>query len=137
MNTKAVLENPEQEPIAWPEAFYSPPPSRKAIHCIRDKSETLVSVCNARNFGRPKTSTTEKNDMLVALAFVNSPKKPTKRALKELFVQRTTLRLLTDKLKLKSYRPRVVHGLLEDDQDCRLQFCELIHDHTTNEQSAF
>jgi hypothetical protein len=27
---------------------------------------------------------------------------------------------------LKMYRPRLLHGLLEDNPDCRLQFCEVV-----------
>jgi hypothetical protein len=30
------------------------------------------------------------------------------------------------RLSLKRYRPRLLHGLLEDDPDRRLQFCEVV-----------
>jgi hypothetical protein len=128
------LENAEHVRTAWQKAFQTPPPSRKTIYHIRDKFETLGSVCNAPKSGRPKTSMTEENEMLVAMTFVNSPKKSTRRASQQLSIPRTSLRRLMDKLKLKPYRPRLVHGLLEDDPDRRLQFCESILGHITNEQ---
>ena len=28
-------------------------------------------------------------------------------------------------LHIKMYRPRLLHGLFEDDQDCHLQFCKV------------
>jgi len=31
---------------------------------------------------------------------------------------------LTQCLDIKMYWPRLLHGLLEDDQDCHLQFCK-------------
>ena len=62
---------------AWQEAYHTPPPSRKAIYRIIDKFETLGSVCNAPKSGRRKASMTEENETLVAMTFVNSPKKST------------------------------------------------------------
>jgi hypothetical protein len=38
------------------------------------------------------------------------------------------------KLRLKPYRPRLIHGLLEDDPDRRLQFCEMERDQIAMEQ---
>jgi hypothetical protein len=30
------------------------------------------------------------------------------------------------RLGLKMYRPRLLHGLLDDDPDCHIQFCEVV-----------
>ena len=69
---------------------------------------------------------TEENEIRVSMTFVNSPKKSTRRAAQELCLPRTTLRRSMRKLNLKPYRPRLLHGLLEDDTDRRLQFCEIM-----------
>ena len=37
-------------------------------------------------------------------------------------------------MKFKPYRPRLVHGLLEDDPDRRLQFCEIMRDQFVGDQ---
>ena len=74
--------------------------------------------------------------MLVAVTFVNTRKKSTRRACQELSIPRTTLGRLMDKLKLKRYCSRQVHGLLEDDPDRQLRFCKLIHGPIINEQPA-
>ena len=84
-------------------------------------------MCKALKFGRSKIFMTEENERLVALTFVNSPKKSMRRASQELSIPRSTLRHRIDKLKLKPYRPRLVFGLLKDDPDRRLQFHKLIH----------
>ena len=68
------LENADHVCTAWKEAFHTSPLSRNAIYRIRNKFETLGSVCNAPKSGRSKTSVTEENKMLVAMTFVNSPK---------------------------------------------------------------
>jgi hypothetical protein len=60
------------------------------------------------------------------MTFVNSPKKSTRCAAQELPLLRTSLQCLMRKLNLKPYRPRLLHGLLEDDADRRLQFCEIM-----------
>jgi len=38
------------------------------------------------------------------------------------------------KLNVKSYRPILLHGLLEDDPDRRLQFCEIMRNQISDER---
>jgi len=119
-------ENAERVSTAWVEVFNTPPPTRLAIYRIRDKFDATGSVANASKSGRPRTSMSEENEMRVVMTFVNSPKKSTRRAAQELSLTRTSLRRLMSKLNLKPYRPRLLHGLLEDDPDRQLQFYEII-----------
>jgi len=72
--------------------------------------------------------------MRVAMTFVNGPKKSTRRAAQELSLTRTSLRRLVRKLILKPYRPRLLHGHLEDDPDRRLQFCEIMRNQISDER---
>ncbi|CAI9718302.1 Hypothetical predicted protein [Octopus vulgaris] len=85
----------------------------------------------------PEDFVTEKNEMLLAMLFMNSPKKSTRRASHELSIPRTSLQRLMPKLKLKPFRPRLVHGLFEYDQDHRLRFCEMMRDQIGNEEADY
>ena len=82
-------ENGERVRTAWVEAFNTPPPTRLTIYRIRDKFDATGSVANAPKSGHPRTSMTEENEMRVAMTFVNSPKKSTRRAAQELSLPRT------------------------------------------------
>jgi len=64
--------------------------------------------------------------MLVSQAFTKSPQKSKQRASIELGISHGSLSRLMQRLGLKMYRPRLLLGLLEDDPDRRLQFCEVI-----------
>ena len=66
-------ENAEMVRTLWQEAFHTPPPSRHTIYRLRNKFNKTGLMNNAPKCGRPKTSTTEENETLVALTFVNSP----------------------------------------------------------------
>jgi len=68
------------------------------------------------------------------MTFVNSPKKSARHAAKELSYLRSSLRRLMRKLNLKPYHPRLLHGLLEDDPDWRLQLCEIIRNQISDER---
>ena len=104
----------------------------QSIYAIRDKFDTDGTVTNKDRSGRKKTSSTEDNEMLVTLTFQNCSKTSTRRAALELSLPRTSQRRLMAKLHLRPYRPRLLHGLLEDDPDRRLQYCVTIHDMITN-----
>jgi len=64
--------------------------------------------------------------MLVSQAFTKNPQKSKQRASIELGISRTSLSHLMQCLGLKIYRTRLLHWLLEDDLDHRLQFCEVV-----------
>ena len=121
------LENAEQVFIARQEAIHTHPPSHMAIYRIMDKFETPGSVCNAKKSGCPKTSMAEENEMLVAETFVNS-------ASQKLSIPRISLQHIMDKLDLKPYHTQQIHGLLEDNPDRWLRFCQSICAHIINEQ---
>lgn len=119
-------ENAEEVRQMWVTMFGTDPPSRQAIYAIRNKFEQTGSICDAPRSGRPVTVTNEENEMLVSQAFVENPGTSKHRASLELAISRSSLRRIMEGLKLKMYKPRLMHGLLEDDPDRRLQFCEII-----------
>jgi hypothetical protein len=70
--------------------------------------------------------TTQENEMLVSQAFTKSPQKSKQIASIELGISCRSLSRLMQRLGLKTYRARLLHGLLEDDPDRRLQLCEVV-----------
>ncbi|GFY67824.1 DUF4817 domain-containing protein [Trichonephila inaurata madagascariensis] len=71
--------------------------------------------------------------MKVALTFVNNTKKSTRQASRELGSLRTSIQHLMHQLHLKPYYTRLLHGLLWDDPDHRLQFCEIMRNLLTEQ----
>jgi len=64
--------------------------------------------------------------MLVSRAFTQVLQKLSQRVYIELGIFRRSLSRLMQLLGLKMYRSRLLHELLEDDPDRRLQFCEVV-----------
>lgn len=64
--------------------------------------------------------------LLVTKAFKKSPKKSHLRVLIELEILRRFLQRLQCCLDFILYCPRVIHGLLEEDLDWCIQFCEIV-----------
>jgi len=64
--------------------------------------------------------------MLVSQAFTKRPQKSKQRASIELGISRRSSSRLVQRLGLKMYWPRLLRGLLEDDPDHSLQFCEVV-----------
>ena len=58
-------ENADRVRTAWVETFNTPPPTRLTIYRIRDKFDATCSVANAPKSGRPRTSMTEENEMIL------------------------------------------------------------------------
>ena len=119
-------QNAETVRINWVETFGTQAPTRLTIYRIRDKFDATGSIVNAPKAGRPKTVCTEDHKQLVAESFVQSPKKSTRRASLELSISRSSIIRILKSIGLKAYRPRLIHGLLEDDPDRRLQFSEMM-----------
>jgi len=64
--------------------------------------------------------------MLVSQACTKSPQKSKQRASIELGISRRSLSHLMQCLGLKMYGPSLLHGLLDDNLDRCLEFCEVI-----------
>lgn len=116
-NAAAVIRN-------WPEDMGTAP-TRLSLYRIRDKFDETGSIMDAPRSGRPVKVCTQENLQNVAEAYAHSPKKSTRRASSELSISRTSLQRMMSSLGLKPYRPRLIHGLLEDDPDRRLEFCDI------------
>lgn len=128
LNQSWTIKNTEQLRKAWTDASDTIPPTWLNIYRINDEFATTGSMVNAPKFGRPWTSMNEENEISVALTSVNSSKNSTQRASEDLSVPKKFFLRLMRKftLKLKPYRPWMLHGILEDDSDSRLQFCKMM-----------
>lgn len=117
-------ENAQRVIDSWAKAFDTDPPSRQAIYHLRDKFEECGQISDLPR-KHQATVNTENNQNLVAQSVVENPKLSTRRRSNELGISRRSLQRILHELKMKPYRPHLVYGLLEDDTDRRLQFCEL------------
>ena len=119
-------ENVEKFRQKLAEVFDTPPPSRQTICRIRDKFYETGSICNDPKCGRPVSVTTQENEVLLSQAFAESLQKSSQRVYTGLGISRRSLSRLMQRVLLKMHRPRLLHELLEDDPDRRLQFCEVV-----------
>jgi hypothetical protein len=92
---------------------------------VNKRFEETGSVCNLPTSGRRKSVVTEQNEMAVATALIQSPHKSKRKGSSELGISRTSYQRILKHLKLKPYRPRLLHALHLDDPDRRVEFCEL------------
>ncbi len=83
-------------------------------------------MSDALRSGRLVTATTleMENQEHVAQLLVDDLQTSTRRVHLELDISHTSYRRIIKKLKFKSYAPRLTYGLLEDDPDRCLQYCE-------------
>lgn len=121
----------------WNNEFATGPPSRQQIYNIISKFERTGSIADAPRSGRPTTSTTLENQERVAQLLVENPKTSSRRGCLELDISHTSYRRIVKKLKFKCYMPRLTHGLIEDDPDRRLQYCELMLNEYSNDETLF
>lgn len=115
----------------WPAHFDTPPPRRQTIYDLRDKFERTGGIMDAPRSGRPVTVTTQENTNLVAQFLVENPRSSTRVAAATLNIERRSIRRMIHDAGFRPYIPRLIHGLLGDDSDRRLQFCELFINEVT------
>jgi transposase len=108
----------------WPTFSTTSKPTVANIRSLILKFEETGSVANVQQPGRPVSANTAELRVALEASLERSPQKSTRRLSAELGVsQSTVLRSLHD-LNYRPYRPRLIHGLLEDDPYQRMQFCE-------------
>ena len=93
--------------------------SRQTIYRIHDKFDETGPICNAPKSGRPVSVATQENEMWVR-HLRRAHQKSKQRTSIDLGISRRPLSRLMQRLGLKMYQTRLLHGLLEDDPDRRL-----------------
>lgn len=108
----------------WNNHFNTVPPSRKAVYNLRQRFNTNGSVADCRRTGRPHLS--ENTKLKVLQAIIQSPNKSIRRVSLEQDVSNTSAWRVLHKANFKSYVPRLIQDLSQDDPNRRIQFCELM-----------
>lgn len=119
-------ENAVQVQREFRNKFQTDPPTRLTISRIRDKFEadgTVTSVQMKRS-GRPRTSTSPTKEERVNELFHRSPRKSVRQASRELCISKASVQRILKRSHWKSYIPRLVHAINEDDLDRRVEYCE-------------
>lgn len=108
----------------WSSFSANPKPTVANIRNVVAKFEATGSVENVKQPGRPVSANTPELQAAVAESLANSPKKSTRRLSIELGTSHVTVLRALRQLNYRPYRPRLLHGLLEDDPYQRIEFCE-------------
>jgi len=114
-------KNMEEVRRRWRANFNSSVPAAATIRELLQKFEETGSVLDVPPPGRPKTACIDELGEQIASSLDRSPQKSTRRLSAELGVSHQTV---WRSLQQLHYRPRLIHGLLEDDPYQRMQFCE-------------
>lgn len=106
--------------------FRRDPPTRLTITRIRDKFEADGTVQNVheKRSGRPRTSTSPTKEERVLETYHRSPRKSVRQASREVGISKTSVQRILKRCHWKSYIPRFVHAINEDDPDRRVEYCE-------------
>lgn len=118
--SKRVIES-------WNQHFTSPPPNRSTIHRLQERFKSTGSIHDRPRSGRPSVINYS-NRLKVLLSVIEQPKNSTRRLSKELEISRTTIQRILHKEHFRTYIPRLVQKLTEDDYQQRLNFCEIMLD---------
>ena len=132
---KYLLKFPISIQRSWKTEFKTEPPTSKTIKFLFDKWERTGSVQNEQSPGRPKTITTTETKEIVKKHFEEKPTTSSRRGSIELGIKRTSLMRILKDLKMKPYIPRLVQALNEDDFDRRVEFCEIMLQHLSDDET--
>ncbi|CAM1299642.1 Uncharacterised protein r2_g956 [Pycnogonum litorale] len=106
--------------------FQREPPTRVTISRIKDKFEADGTVQNVhkQRSGRPRISSNSSQEERVLESFQRSPRKSVRQACREVGISKSSIHRIMQRCSWKSYIPRLVQALNDDDPDRRVQFCE-------------
>ena len=106
--------------------FQRDAPTRLTITRLRDKFEKdgTVKDVHKNHSRRPRSSTSPTQARGVIERFQQSPRKSVRQAARERGVKKSSVHRILTRAQWRSFIPRFVHALNEDDYDRRTQFCE-------------
>jgi Helix-turn-helix domain (DUF4817) len=120
----SISQNATHVVREWKKHFNTPPPSRPAVTEINKRFDTTGSVADLPRSGRPRCVRTEENVQAVVDKYARSPGTSLRRASLALGMDKSAVRRILADVGMKPFRPILVHELLEDDYDRRIEFCE-------------
>jgi len=89
------------------------------------KFDETGSVADAPRSGRPRSVSTDDNKERVREAFQESSETSLSRASLELNLSKSSLQRMMKELRLKHYRPQLLHALSDDDPDPCCEFADI------------
>ena len=101
------------------------PPHRDTIYHLRNRFHQNGTEANLPRSGRPRYVRTPETANYVSFAFAQSPQKSAVQLSAKPDISKSSLRRILHENGYKVYHSKLIHGLLEDDADGRLQMCEL------------
>jgi transposase len=119
-------ENVHEVQKQFKKEFKKEPPTRFTITRIRDKFEVDGTIHNVhkQHAGRPRTSSSSTEVERVLEMFQKSPRKSQRQVSREVGISKSTVQRIMQRCNWKSYIPRLVHALNDDDPDRRVQYCK-------------
>lgn len=122
---KAVLDK-------WCAELNSDQPFRRHIHKVITKFEGFGSVLDSPRSGRSVTAVTSENQQHIVEHLIENLCTLTRCGYVELNLSHTSYCRIVKRLKFKCYIPQLTYGLIEDDPERCLKFCELMLDEYRN-----
>lgn len=107
------------------ERFPERPMCRKYLQKLVAKFNQTGTVKDAPRSGRPKI-VTEDVEIQVLAEMVNNPQQSTKQVAETSNVSITSVKRILKRNKFHPYKIKILHQLVEDDPDRRLEFCEIM-----------
>lgn len=115
--------------------FNRPAPTRGTILDIVKKFEATGNVLQAAGAGRPRSVNTKETRARLVRSLDRSPQKSSRRLSAELGVSQFAVISMMRELKLKPFRPRLIHALNDDDYDRRVEFAENFLEMVRNDET--
>jgi transposase len=129
------VKNAEEVRRRWASVSTAPKPGAQTIRDLVQKFELTGSVLDVKQSGRPKNVRTDELKEAIAASLDRSPQKSTRRLSVELGASQMSVLRALHEMKYRPFRPRLVHGLLEDDPFQRIEFCEQFLTMVENEET--
>jgi hypothetical protein len=118
------LEYPVNVQRLWSREMNNNPPDQKTIRSLMNKFKQTGSVLSIDPPGRPVSVTDETTEEEVSSIFEKEPQTSIRRMSFQLGISRSSIQRVYKSLGYKSYIPRLIHELNEDDFDRRVEYCE-------------
>jgi len=98
--------------------------NHSTVNKILIKFKETGSVADAPRSGRPKSATNDENQINTLAVFQRSPIKSPQKAADEVGLSRRSVGRILKEHKYHPYKCQIIHGLDDEDEVVRLQFCQ-------------
>src|SRR6185437_11608409 len=98
--------------------------SQRSVVDIMKKFKETGSVADAKRSGRPRSATNEDNQINTLAVFRRSPIKSQRKASAEVGISRSSVNRILKMHKFHPYMCKLIHGLDDEDEFVRLDFCQ-------------